>query len=625
MRIVTMENENERRGKRSVMPHKRTAVDAVGGNSLLESLPEVILNEIFSFSQPETLTSLCSLACVSRTLQSSVNKPLSSLSSLDLSALSLDPQTFHGITRNIRKINKITLDCLRLHDSSITNLLGPDLEELILLKCSSLSYKLLSSVGKYCPNLRVLTLEFSGNNHKSAVSDLNFRDSFVNCQHLESVIIKIRGEEVVDYGYMLLGIYQELPPTVKFLKLQPASALDTVVFLNAVGNANLVAPVTPMIFGQALTHVSLVVDVISDTLLRAITRGLPLLVELDLKDRPTSEPTDVLSNLGIQSIVNCKQLTSLSLMRSRRHYVPFFRRATDMGMFLLSEGCRGLESVRFGGFSKVTDAGFASIYNSYVNLKKFEIRNGFLLTDLAFQDFSKAPRSLVEVKLVSCDYITSEAVRELVTCSTLEVLDLLGCKSVSDSCLNKVSRLSLLTSLNLGGTGVTDVGMAVLGKGNAPISCLSLRGCRSVSDEGIISLLQSEGKIRKTLSSLDLENMPELTDNAITTIADACVGLTELSIRYCIRVTDASVKALALKGGVRRLDLYKCTALSGECLQYLKKPFFRGLRWIGIGRTRLAREDPEFDEEICRERQWLTVCKDGCELGCHDGWQDHEF
>ncbi|KAJ0508646.1 putative leucine-rich repeat domain superfamily [Helianthus annuus] len=594
MRIVTMENENERRGKRSVMPHKRTAVDAVGGNSLLESLPEVILNEIFSFSQPETLTSLCSLACVSRTLQSSVNKPLSSLSSLDLSALSLDPQTFHGITRNIRKINKITLDCLRLHDSSITNLLGPDLEELILLKCSSLSYKLLSSVGKYCPNLRVLTLEFSGNNHKSAVSDLNFRDSFVNCQHLESVIIKIRGEEVVDYGYMLLGIYQELPPTVKFLKLQPASALDTVVFLNAVGNANLVAPVTPMIFGQALTHVSLVVDVISDTLLRAITRGLPLLVELDLKDRPTSEPTDVLSNLGIQSIVNCKQLTSLSLMRSRRHYVPFFRRATDMGMFLLSEGCRGLESVRFGGFSKVTDAGFASIYNSCVNLKKFEIRNGFLLTDLAFQDFSKAPRSLVEVKLVSCDYITSEAVRELVTCSTLEVLDLLGCKSVSDSCLNKVSRLSLLTSLNLGGTGVTDVGMAVLGKGNAPISCLSLRGCRSVSDEGIISLLQSE-------------------------------GLTELSIRYCIRVTDASVKALALKGGVRRLDLYKCTALSGECLQYLKKPFFRGLRWIGIGWTRLAREDPEFDEEICRERQWLTVCKYGCELGCHDGWQDHEF
>ncbi|KAJ0500984.1 putative leucine-rich repeat domain superfamily [Helianthus annuus] len=233
-----------------------------------------------------------------------------------------------------------------------------------------------------------------------------------------------------------------------------------------------------------------------------------------------------------------------------RHAAPYFKRTTDMSMLLLSEGCKGLESVRLGGFSKVSYAGFASILNSCLNLKKFEVQNGVRLTDLAFQDFSKVPRSLVEVKLVSCNSITSRAVCELATCSTLEVLDLHGCKSVSDSGLDNVSRLALLTSLNLGGTSVTDVGMTVLGKGNAPISCLSLRGCRSV---------------KSGRSSLDLENMPELTDNAITTIADACVGLTELSLRYCDRVTDASVKALALKGMLRRLDLVK---------QFLKKPFF---------------------------------------------------
>ena len=31
-----------------------------------------------------------------------------------------------------------------------------------------------------------------------------------------------------------------------------------------------------------------------------------------------------------------------------------------MGIFLLSEGCKGLESVQLSGFSKVSDAGFAS-------------------------------------------------------------------------------------------------------------------------------------------------------------------------------------------------------------------------------------------------------------------------
>ncbi|KAJ0734024.1 putative leucine-rich repeat domain superfamily [Helianthus annuus] len=255
-----------------------------------------------------------------------------------------------------------------------------------------------------------------------------------------------------------------------------------------------------------------------------------------------------------------------------RHAAPYFKRTTDMSMLLLSEGCKGLESVRLGGFSKVSYAGFASILNSCLSLKKFEVQNGVRLTDLAFQDFSKVPRSLVEVKLVSCNSITSRAVCELATCSTLKVLDLHGCKSVSDSGLDNVSRLTLLTSLNLGGTSVTDVGMTVLGKGNAPISCLSLRGCRSVSDEGIISLLQSEGKIRKTLSSLDLGNMPELTDRAYRTVS---------------------------------------------------RPFFRGIRWIGIGWTRLVHVDV-FAENF-RERKWLTICSYGCEVGCHDGWQDHEF
>lgn len=77
----------------SVMAHKRSTSTAVagsasatvGGDSLLERIPENLLNEIFLKLEPETLSSLSSLACVSRTLQSSVNNVLSSFSSVDLS------------------------------------------------------------------------------------------------------------------------------------------------------------------------------------------------------------------------------------------------------------------------------------------------------------------------------------------------------------------------------------------------------------------------------------------------------------------------------------------------------------------------------------------------------------
>ncbi|KVI10288.1 F-box domain, cyclin-like protein [Cynara cardunculus var. scolymus] len=597
------------------MDHKKgtTASAIVGGYSLLERIPESILNEIFSRLEPETLTTLCSVACVSRTLNSSVNKLLSSFSSVDLSAFSVDSQTFDGIIRRFRKIEKITLDCLRLNDSSIRSFLGPDVEELILLKCSSLSYRLLSSIGRTCPNLRVLTLEFSGFIDKSAVFDLKLEDSLGSCRFLESLRIKVRGGEINEYGFMLLGIYHLLPQTVKILKLQPASVLDTVIYLRTFNYTNLGILIAPASFGQTLTHLSLVLDCITDVLLRSIAHSLPLLAELDLKDRPTSEPSDDLSDVGIQSLVGCHHLTSLSLVRSRQHFATSFKRTTDMGMFLLSEGCKGLESIRLGGFSKVSDAGFTSILNSCFNLKKFEIQYASLLTDLAFQDISKAPRSLTDIKLVSCSYITSEAVRELASCSDLEILNLLGCRSVADSCLTNVSRLKFLTTLNLGGADVTDNGMSVLGNGNAPISTLSLRGCKRVTDKGIAFLFRNEGKIRKSLSSLDLGHMPGITDDGIRTVVDGSLGLVDLCIRNCFHVTDASVEALGLKGRrfesekskvLRRIDVYNCSGLSIESLRLLKKPLFCGLQWIGIGRTRLICGDVGLDE-IQKERKWI--------------------
>ena len=131
--------------------------------------------------------------------------------------------------------------------------------------------------------------------------------------------------------------------------------------------------------------------------------------------------------------------------------------------------------------------------------------------------------------------------------------------------------------------------MAVLGKGNAPITNLSLRGCKKITDEGITFLLGSEGKIGKTLSSLDLSDVFKITDNAITVIVDACVGLIELCVRNCFMVTDEAMKTFALRGRhqpesklLRRLDIFNCPGVSEESFEYLKKPLFCSLQWIGI-------------------------------------------
>ncbi|PWA72110.1 F-box domain, cyclin-like protein [Artemisia annua] len=518
-------------------------------NGSLERLPGDVLNNILSKLEPaEILMTLCSVACVSRSLRLSVKGDLC-LSAIDLSVYSHSPK---ALPYNNWKIKRITFDFL-LGESSIMSFLGSHVEELVLLNYSP-PYEdiLLGYIGRACPNLRVLTLEvfiLMGNFKRF---EYNLQCLLKSCRRIESLCVKVYGVKINKNGFMLRGIYNLQPTSMKALKLEPASASDTLVFF---------------------------------------TSTLPLLTELDLKDRPASKSSDDLSNIGFQSIIGCKHLISLSLRRSRKSNYIYSNLVTDVGMFLLAEGCKQLEYVRLGGFTKVTDVGYARVLNSCSNLKMFEIRRGYFLRDLAFQDLSKVCRSpFVEVKLVSC-HITSEAVRELVTCSaSIKVLNLCCCSRVSDSALSSISSLTFLTYLNVEGTYVTDAGMAILGNGKAPISYLSLRRCRRVTDKGISLLLGSEGKIAKTLSSLDLSYMVGLTDYAITTIFYACVELTELSIRNC-NITNAALLAL-------------------------KEPFFRGLQWIGIGMTRVCYERDDKLAKICKGRRMLTICKHGFLNSC---------
>ncbi|PWA85387.1 F-box domain, cyclin-like protein [Artemisia annua] len=593
--------------------HKKTSV-MTGGDSLLEKMPEnIMFDEILSkLDETETLTMPFSLTCVSRTLQSTVNNYLFSLSSLDLSAFSMYSHTVNGITKRCGNIKRIKLDCLRLDELFIRRFLEVYVEELILLKASSLSYDFLSDIANCCPNLRVLTVELS-DNKRSIGFENNLNSLLMRCPCLETLEIKVHMRKRIKNGYTIPSICHKLPQTIKVLKL------DMRVLLGRI------------IFGPTLTHISLVLNLITNAIVRTIVQSCPLLAELELIDIPKSNRfyPDELSHEGIQSLVACKHLTSLSLIRSCQ-LIHTALEMTDTDMILLSEGCKGLESLKLHGFNCVGDVGFASIFNSCLKLTKLEIKNAFLMKTLAFENISKVHRSLAEVKLISCSSITSKAVHKLVTsCTSLKVLDLFGCERVADSCLSNISCLTLLTSLNLGCTNVTDAGMVLLGKANAPISCLSLRGCNKVTDKGITFLLTSGGKICKTLSSLDLGHLQKITDNAITIVANACAELIELCIRNCLLVTDEAVKVLAVRGRLqdeikflRRLDISKCPGISFKSFEYLKKPLFHGLQWIGIGETRLICIGDVGLGEI-RERPGLTICKDCCELGCRDGWQNH--
>ncbi|KDP29517.1 hypothetical protein JCGZ_19230 [Jatropha curcas] len=607
----------------------------------LERLPSNLINEeILARFELETL---CTVACVSKALRFSVDtQVLPFLSSLHFPE-SLIPDAnalYHVLSRCTRRGRKthslktLNLNCQRLHHSCLTLLLGKQVEQLNFFCCSLLSSQFLVSIGKNCPFIRVLTLELADGGLPH-VFNRDLVDMLCRCHFLECLFIKIRGAEVDAKAFNSIECF--LPKTIKLLKLKPMLEENAICLANKLGvGINFSAiedfsvTVSPTSYGCTLQYLSLVLDVISDRLLLTIASSLPLLVELDLEDRPNKEPSPHLdlTNSGLQSLGSCHHLSSLSLIRSRQNYQVSFKRINDMGMFLLSESCKNLQSVRLCGFSKVSDAGFASLLQSCQKLKKFEVRNALFLSDLAFHNLIGTQCALVEVRLLSCNLITSESVKKLSSSNSLEVLDLCGCKSIADSCFSSISSLQRLTSLNLTGADITDSGLSVLGQRSPPISYLSLRRCKRITDKGISLLLC--GEIVRTLAALDLGYLPGISDNGIFTFVAAGKEITELSIRCCFYVTDSSLQALATKRRfqdgskqLKQLDLFNCTGLSAEALWLLKSPSFSGLHWVGIGETRLASKGGAVITEIRKERPWLTLCIDGCEMGCRDGWHLH--
>ncbi|XP_050204099.1 F-box protein At-B [Mercurialis annua] len=589
----------------------------------MESLPLNLINEeIFSRLDLQTLLTV---SCVSKTLKSSIKSQLLPFkSSLELpSSLLPDADTLSRIITQCTNFNSLALNCQRLHESCLTRFLTRQLRQLSLSRCSLFTYQIFISIGQNCPFLRVLMLELTDQGLPDILS-INIGYMLRRCIYLESLCIKIRGTKIDVNAFQSVELF--LPKTVKILKLKSlmeGNAVSIVKMLAAVGTFSC-APVSPTSYSCALQSLSLVLNVISDQLLMTITSSLPLLVELDLEDRPSKEPSHHvdLTNNGLQSLGSCHHLTGLSLIRSRKKHPGSFKRINDMGMFLLSESCKDLQSLRLFGFSKVSDAGFASLLHSCQKLQKFEVRNALLLSDLAFHNLNGTASALVEVRLLSCSLITSETVKTLHNCRTLELLDLCGCKSIADSCMGSILHLQKLTYLNLSGADITDAGLSILSQGSFRIWYLSLRGCKRITDKGISSLLHADGTIVQTLAALDAGCMPGLSDNGIITIVTAGKEITELCIRNCFNMTDSSIHALATKRNygngnkpLQQLDIYNCSRRSVDLLSILRKPFFSGLHWLGIGLT--------WPASYCKERPWLTMCFDGCEMGCHDGWKFH--
>lgn len=523
-------------------------------------------------------------------------------------------------------LRSIKLDCRRLNETSIDHLLQPGLNEISLRNCFKFSGRLLSEVGARCNDLRSLYVSSMADNRGNLHDVCDLEGLLRGCTQLEELVLmfdvsifrrpdfaRVWNLASTKLTYLHLGYITQLMVT---------EVLSPTVPPNQSPN-HIPPPVFPNIQKLCLS-----VDYISNTMVSIISDTLTQLTHLDLRDQPIIEPGLAfdLTDEGLQLINQHGKLKHLSLIRSQEFNPSFFRRVTDQGILFMADRCTNMESICLAGFCQVTDTGFKTLLHACTNLYKLKVFNGTRMTDLVFHDMYATSLALTMVSLRRCNLLTNSAVQQLGLNIDLTVLDFRDSRNIGDKALQAVSKLPKLKTLLLDGTDVTDVGLSYLQKGDkSSLVKLSVRGCKRLTSKCISSIFN--GGSNRELRELDVSNLPNLTNGGVLYLVKNRVPLVDLRMRQCPLIGDTSVMALASMtmadgdrwhgSSLRSLDIYNCGGISKLAFQWLKKPYFPGLRWLGVASSMYH----ELVDLLAVNRPFLNLMSRGEELGT-DKWDN---
>lgn len=108
--------------------------------------------------------------------------------------------------------------------------------------------------------------------------------------------------------------------------------------------------------------------------------------------------------------------------------------------------------------------------------------------------------------------------------------------------VNNVSRLHRLKYLNVSGSEVTDMSMALITGHLTQLEHLNMSYCARITDQGIQLLTDMETPLMENLKSLNISGCRQLTDTAIDAVSKfQC--LVELETVNCIRISNEMCKS----------------------------------------------------------------------------------
>ncbi|GAB4835782.1 hypothetical protein Ancab_000698 [Ancistrocladus abbreviatus] len=364
--------------------------------------------------------------------------------------------------------------------------------------------------------------------------------------------------------------------------------------------------------------------------------GIDLLTKkcLDLKFLDVSY-LEVTSD-SLRSIASLKRLESLAMVGCSL--------VDDVGLRLLGNGCPLLKVIDVSRCDGITSAGLCSIVKGHPGLVyldvshcMIELSSAFLrglkdlkcLTNLIldgarvsdhFQSISIGCKSLVEIGLGKCSWLTDTIIRLLGTgCADLKILNLTCCDSITDASISAVvdscrnlacvklescclisekslemlgSHCMLLEELDLTDCpGVNDKALNYLSR-CSELLCLKLGLCTNISSKGLFYIASNCCKIRE----LDLYRCPGIGDEGLAALSSGCKKLKKLIVSYCNGLTDKGMEHIS------RLE-----QLSDLEMRGLQSVTSVGLAAIAAGCKKLSELDLKHCENIEDSGFWAVA------------------
>jgi hypothetical protein len=270
----------------------------------------------------------------------------------------------------------------------------------------------------------------------------------------------------------------------------------------------------------------------------AVASNCPALSELSAYDLTTKT---------FFHISSCK--VRLKRLRHKRR-VGGALPVADFTLFLLISMCPLLEELHLVDKADVDDTG---------NVSDIGL--------LALTERSSTLRTL-KLKLASsssAEHCSEVAVMELASsCKHLTHVELSNFKRLSDPPVYElIQRCPKLVDLTLDGTPITDASLDLLASHSRFLRCISIKGCKKLSEAGLKALGQCG-----TLESVNAGQASGVTDAALIAICEGNPGLKSLALSHG-SLSDASLQSVAMCTHMEELALHGCSRITNSGLNLI--------------------------------------------------------